>query len=114
MKAEDIKRLFVFFGRVSQVKEAHGGGMGYGLTISKMILEQLNGEIRVESEFGAGSTFTFDIEVDLSQYSKREDCKHDGLQYCDSELCRADSSNRPSALLPKRIRSRRTLLSARK
>ena len=41
--------------------------MGYGLTISKMILEQLNGEIRVESEDKVGSTFTFDIEVEVSQ-----------------------------------------------
>ncbi len=37
--------------------------MGLGLTISKMILQQLSGEISVVSTFRVGSTFTFKIPI---------------------------------------------------
>lgn len=42
-----------------------GGGLGLGLTISQDIVERLGGRISVESELGDGSTFTFEIPVDL-------------------------------------------------
>jgi signal transduction histidine kinase len=45
-------------------KNVNRGGMGLGLTISKMIIQELGGEINVESEFGKGSTFTFTIPLD--------------------------------------------------
>ena len=53
--------MFKFFGKVSSTKKINKGGMGFGLTISKMIVQQLNGEIRVESELQKGSCFTFEI-----------------------------------------------------
>ena len=37
--------------------------MGLGLTISKMIVDQLGGEINVTSCEGEGSTFTFTIPL---------------------------------------------------
>ena len=37
--------------------------MGLGLTISKMILQQLDGTITVESEPNIGSKFTFKIPI---------------------------------------------------
>jgi signal transduction histidine kinase len=36
-------------------------GLGLGLAISKKIVEQLGGRIRVESEVGAGTAFTLDF-----------------------------------------------------
>jgi signal transduction histidine kinase len=45
-------------------KNVNRGGMGLGLTISKMIIQELGGEISVQSEFGKGSTFTFTIPLD--------------------------------------------------
>ncbi len=36
-------------------------GMGLGLTISKMLVKELGGEITVESELGKGSKFIFTI-----------------------------------------------------
>ena len=49
--------------------------MGFGLTISKMIIQQLNGTISVESEVDRGSTFTFDIQVDQEGSSSSEESK---------------------------------------
>lgn len=36
---EDLKKLFVFFGKIDASKNINKGGMGLGLTISKMIIE---------------------------------------------------------------------------
>ena len=49
--------------------------MGFGLTISKMIVSQLHGEISVESEQNKGSTFTFDIKIDDFYDSNLEESK---------------------------------------
>jgi signal transduction histidine kinase len=65
IEAEDVRRIFQEF---EQIKEAHTGqfdGVGLGLSIVKKYLDFLNGEIRVESEPGRGSTFTFTIPRSL-------------------------------------------------
>ena len=49
--------------------------MGFGLSISKMIVHQLKGSIGVESEVGKGSKFTFDVEVDVPNESSIEESK---------------------------------------
>jgi signal transduction histidine kinase len=49
IKPEDLHRLFRFFGQITKSKNINRGGMGLGLTISKMILQQLEGDIHVES-----------------------------------------------------------------
>ena len=38
MKSEDLVKLFKFFGCLSKTKNINRGGMGLGLTISKMIV----------------------------------------------------------------------------
>ena len=49
MNPEDLLKLFRFFGTLSKTKDINRGGMGLGLTISKMIIRQLGGEISVNS-----------------------------------------------------------------
>lgn len=38
MKQDDLKKLFQFFGKLEKTKDINRGGMGLGLTISKMII----------------------------------------------------------------------------
>lgn len=54
--AEQIDRVFERFETGSEPEQS---GMGLGLAIVKEIIELHKGEIRVESEIGKGSTFTF-------------------------------------------------------
>ena len=63
IKKDDLARLFSFFGCIAKSKEINRGGMGLGLTISKMILQQLDGQINVESQENVGSKFIFKIPV---------------------------------------------------
>lgn len=61
IKEEEIHKLFSTFERLDQRKNYALEGSGLGLSICKQILELMDGEIAVESEYGKGSTFTISI-----------------------------------------------------
>ncbi len=56
---KDHERIFIIFQRLHRRDEYSGTGMG--LAIVKKILDDLGGNIRVESELDKGSIFTFSI-----------------------------------------------------
>jgi signal transduction histidine kinase len=65
----DVDRIFSAF---EQLREAHTGdfnGVGLGLNIVKKYLELMKGDIRVESQPGEGSTFTFSVPYSISLHS---------------------------------------------
>ncbi|TNV84684.1 hypothetical protein FGO68_gene9919 [Halteria grandinella] len=64
IQPEDQNKLFKFFGCLTKTKDINRGGMGLGLTISKMIVQQLGGEIKVKSTPQVGSEFSFWIPVE--------------------------------------------------
>lgn len=48
-------------------------GTGLGLPIVKKLLSQSNSEIRIQSQLGRGTTFSFSLPYDISQLSKAVD-----------------------------------------
>lgn len=61
-----LPQLFHEFYRADNAKALAAHGTGLGLAIVKRIVEGLSGQITVESELGAGATFTFTLPVTTS------------------------------------------------
>src|SRR5690606_25347693 len=59
---EHLPRLTERFYRVNAKSSREKGGTGLGLAIVKHIINRHRGELRIESELGKGSTFTFLID----------------------------------------------------
>ncbi|HVP79006.1 MAG TPA: PAS domain S-box protein [Thermodesulfobacteriota bacterium] len=59
---EDMQRIFEPFVQVNPGRTVRDG-TGLGLTLSRMFVELLGGEITLRSQVGRGSTFAFDIAV---------------------------------------------------
>ena len=57
--AEDLPRVFDRFYRANKARSRYdeAGGFGLGLSICQAVVRSLDGEIKVESELGRGSTF---------------------------------------------------------
>ncbi|WP_372999409.1 transporter substrate-binding domain-containing protein [Sulfurimonas sp.] len=66
IKKEDIVDLFNHFTQVDNSTTKREDGTGLGLAICKELVEIMGGKIDVQSEYGEGSTFSFELTFDIS------------------------------------------------
>ena len=66
MTEKDLEMLFTKFQRFEIDKNINIAGTGLGMAITKGLVELMNGQINVQSEYGKGTTFTIVIEQDIS------------------------------------------------
>ena len=61
--ARDIPRVFERFYRVDSARSRETGGTGLGLAIVRHVADRHGGSVDVESELGAGTTFTMRLPI---------------------------------------------------
>ena len=61
IKPEDIQKLFVRFERIEEERNRNIEGTGLGMSITMQLLKLMDSELKVESEYGVGSKFSFAI-----------------------------------------------------
>lgn len=71
IKDEDRDKLFKLFGFLHSTQGMNTKGIGLGLAICKMIVQQFRGEVYVDSKLNHGSTFTFTFELEEKEVHER-------------------------------------------
>lgn len=61
IESENLEKIFISFQQVDSKRNRNIEGSGLGLSITKQLLELMGGSIHVESVYGVGSTFVFDL-----------------------------------------------------
>ena len=71
MDEESVKNLFKPFMRVNETHNRGVEGAGLGLSITKNLLDQMGGNISVQSEQGVGSTFTIKLKLPIAEAEQK-------------------------------------------
>jgi two-component system, OmpR family, phosphate regulon sensor histidine kinase PhoR len=64
--SDDLPRVFERFYRVDKARSRDVAGTGLGLSIVKHAVEQMNGQVEVDSALGKGSRFTIFLPLDFT------------------------------------------------
>ncbi|MBR5422164.1 MAG: response regulator [Lachnospiraceae bacterium] len=67
IKSEDRERLFAAFQRVDESRNRNIEGTGLGLSICIRTLELMDSRLELESEYGKGSEFSFELEQEVTE-----------------------------------------------
>lgn len=77
IKEEDIHKLYTAFQRFDMERNRNVEGTGLGMNIARQLLKLMGSELKIESEYGKGSKFSFSIaqkvvnEQQIGDFNKR-------------------------------------------
>ena len=77
IKPENLKNIFSSFTQVDTRRNRAVEGTGLGLAICRQLVKMMRGSLRVESEYGTGTTFFFDIISMIEGSQRLSDTKDD-------------------------------------
>ena len=70
--ADKLEKIFSKYEQENELISKQYGGTGLGLNISQLFVEKMGGQIKVDSELGKGSKFTFDVLLKKPEMKKRK------------------------------------------
>ncbi len=72
LKPENLASLFQPFHQIDTGLSRQHEGTGLGLAICRRLVELMGGQIRVESQFGEGSTFSFTLPCPVNELATKD------------------------------------------
>ena len=90
IKEEDLPKLFEAFQRIEEGRNRNIEGTGLGMNITLQLLDMMGSKLEVESEYGKGSKFFFDLRQKVTddtpvgnitdqEHRKGERCRREGV-----------------------------------
>ena len=76
MKEEDMEYLFSPYMRIEEERNRTIEGTGLGMTITRQLLELMGSTLRVKSEYGKGSVFSFEMEQEVISREELGESSH--------------------------------------
>ena len=73
MKEEDMENLFSPYKRIEEKRNRAIEGTGLGMSITRQLLELMGSELKVQSEYGEGSVFSFCIDQTVVKWEELGD-----------------------------------------
>lgn len=70
MKKEDMENLFSPYKRIEEKRNRSIEGTGLGMSITRQLLQLMGSELKVESEYGKGSVFSFMVEQPVTKWEE--------------------------------------------
>ena len=69
IKKEELDKLFTAFERLDEKRNRTIEGTGLGMNITQQLLHLMNSHLEVESEYGTGSDFSFELEQKVVRWT---------------------------------------------
>ncbi len=78
IKPNDLKNIFSSFTQVDTKRNRSVEGTGLGLAICRQLVTMMKGSLHVESEYGKGTSFSFDVVTGVDGRQKLSEAKEEG------------------------------------
>ena len=97
IKPENMDKLFSEFERIEEERNRNIEGTGLGMPITMKLLSLMGSELKVESEYGKGSVFSFDLRQKVVEETPIHDYEHKITELKSKQYTQGDSFITPDA-----------------